>query len=841
MIRLALGTLRRHRGAYLGTFLAALLAVALLASGGLLLFSVLTAQPPADRFGAATAVISGEREITLTTTKEKKDKVKRKTKSEGLTGAGTLPADLAGRVAALPGVAAAVPDAAFPVLLATGDGRPVRGADDAPVIGHGWASASLTPFTLRAGAAPHRGEVVLDADLAARAAVQPGASIQITTRTGVHTLRLSGVAAPARGNGLPAQGALFLADSQVGEISGLAGPTAVAVVAGPGTDGPAVLAALRAESGQAPVLTGTDKVRADLPGALPDYIAPISIFGFVIGITAFAAIFVLTGTVALGVRQRLRELALLRTVGATPGLLRRLLGLESVLVALLAAVPGCPLGIVVANLVAARFRELGAVPAQFTVQTNIGVLLATVGAGVLVAFVSARLAGRRAVRIAPTQALVETATAPGGGQAARLLLAVSPAGGAIAVLTFVPLGGQLGVGMGFVSCALLLCAVAAAGPLLVRLLTAGVARLVGATGVTGWLAGAVSRAETHRVTAVAVPLTLMFAINATMLLNSELSTKLAAEEQALRTAPAAVQVTAPGGLPLGTVERIAALPGVKGAAATLPTRVVLDEGGKPEDHPAQGLFEAGPERAMDLGVRQGALAGKDTFAASDDLADARSWRLGDNVGMWLADGQQVTLRLAAIYERSRGFGELALPAVLVAAHDPRGLAATVALRGDDVAGAVHAALPSLTVLPRTEAAPAGDAQEQQGAWELLVVISLGFTAIAVVNTFAIATGARRREYADLRLAGATTGQIWRMATRESVLAVAVGLLLGCAVTAIVVGAFSTAQDGRFRLVVDAGTYFGMLGGVGLLGLLAGSVPARLVLRRGSLPAQAEGR
>ena len=55
----------------------------------------------------------------------------------------------------------------------------------------------------------------------------------------------------------------------------------------------------------------------------------------------------------------------------------------------------------------------------------------------------------------------------------------------------------------------------------------------------------------------------------------------------------------------------------------------------------------------------------------------------------------------------------------------------------------------------------------------MVVISLGFTAIAVVNTFAIATSARRREYAGLRLAGATTGQIWRMATREALIAVAV--------------------------------------------------------------------
>jgi putative ABC transport system permease protein len=841
MIRLALGTLRRHRGAYLGTFLAALLATALLAGGGLLLFSVLTAKPPADRFAAATAVVAGERTVTLRTTREKKgNTVKTKEKSERLSGAEPLPADLAGRLAT---VAAAVPDAAFPVALSTGDDRPVRGAGNAPVIGHGWASAALTPYVLRAGAAPRPGEAVLDADLARRAAVRPGDRVRITTRTGVRDLRVAGVAAPAGRDALPAQGALFLADGDLAAVSGLAGPTAVAVLAGPGADRAALLDAVRQRAGGLPVLTGADRVRGDLPGALPDYIGPISMFGFVIGITAFAAIFVLTGTVALGVRQRLRELALLRTAGATPGQLRRLLGVESVLVAALAAVPGCPLGVAVAYLIATRFRDLGAVPAQFVVRANLPVLLAAGLAGLLVAFVAARVAGRRAVRVAPAQALAETATAPTGGLAVRVVLGVLPAAAAVAVLMFVPLDGPLGMGMSFISCALLLCAVAALGPVLVRLLTAGVSRLVGAAGVTGWLAGAVARAETRRVAAVAVPLTLMFAINATMLLNGALQNRLTAGEQAARTAPATTQVTAAAGLPLDTAARIAALPGVAGAAATLPTRVILDEGGKPEDYAAQGLLSAGTEPALDLGVRSGALGGDGTLAASRALAAARGWRIGDEVPVWLADGHPVTLRLGAIYERSRGFGDLVLPARLVADHDSRGLVAAVALRLDaaGTADRIRAGWPGLSVVRSVDAAPAGDAQNQQGAWEVMVLISLGFTAIAVVNTFAIATAARCGEYAGLRLAGATAGQVRRMATREGVITVAVGLILGCAVTAVVVGAFSTAQDGRFRLLVDPPTYFGMVGGVAALGLLAGSIPARLVMRRRSLPAVGEAR
>ncbi|MET7397496.1 ABC transporter permease [Dactylosporangium sp. NPDC005572] len=800
MIRLALGTLRTHRAACAGTFFAAVLAVALLCGAGLLLASVLTAAPPADRFAAADAVVSGAREVTVTSSKhKKKDKTKTKTKTERLTGAGTLPAGLADRLRTVPGVTSVVADTAAPVRIATPDGRAVLGADDAPVVAHGWASAAVTPFTLRSGHAPGPGEVVLDADLAARA----GDTLVLTSRTGVRTVRVAGVAAPAGRDALPAQGALFLADADVAAVTGLAGPTAVAV-SGSGFT-------LPADAGT--VLTGDEKVRADLPGALPDYIAPISIFGFVIGLTGFAAVFVLTGTVTLGVRQRLRELALLRTAGATPGQLRRLLGLESLLLAGLAALAGAPLGIPFAALVAARFRALGAVPAQFEVRVNVLVVLGAVLVGLLVAYTGARLAGRRAVRIAPTQALAETAVAPSGGVLTRVLAALVTTAGAVAVLTFVPLGGPLGMGMSFVATALLLCTVAALGPLAVRPLTAVVSRVLGAGGATGRLAAMITRAESRRVAAVAVPLVLMFALNAVMLLNGALLTDLATAEQAARTSPATGR--APGGMPLAEARRVATAPGVTGAAITLPTRAIVVRDGKPEDYAAQGLLTLGAEPVLDLAVTSGSLAGDGTFAASAYLADGYGWHVGDTVPVWLADGTEVPLRLAAVYDRARGFGDLVLPAELVAAHDAVGLTGPVWLWGGgaSLSGAVVSS----------------DA-DQQGAWELMVVVSLGFTAIAVVNTFAMAAAGRRREFADLRLAGATAGQLHRLAAREALITVAVGLLLGALVTGVVTGVFSVAQDGTLRLFADARTYLTMLGTVGGLGLLAGVLPTRFAVR-----------
>jgi putative ABC transport system permease protein len=64
-------------------------------------------------------------------------------------------------------------------------------------------------------------------------------------------------------------------------------------------------------------------------------------------------------------------------------------------------------------------------------------------------------------------------------------------------------------------------------------------------------------------------------------------------------------------------------------------------------------------------------------------------------------------------------------------------------------------------------------------------------------------------------------------------------VLGCLISGVVVGTFSLAQDGQWRLFADPVRYAGMVAGVALLGVVAGAVPARLVVNRRSLPALAD--
>jgi hypothetical protein len=93
----------------------------------------------------------------------------------------------------------------------------------------------------------------------------------------------------------------------------------------------------------------------------------------------------------------------------------------------------------------------------------LGDLVAAVVVGLAVALLATAVAARRAVRIAPTQTLREAVVAPRARWLPRVVVAAVLVGLAVAVLSLVPLGGPYGMGMSFISSALLLCAAAALG------------------------------------------------------------------------------------------------------------------------------------------------------------------------------------------------------------------------------------------------------------------------------------------------------------------------------------------------------------------------------------------
>ena len=121
----------------------------------------------------------------------------------------------------------------------------------------------------------------------------------------------------------------------------------------------------------------------------------------------------LASIIGLSIEQRHRELALLRTIGATPRQVRRLVVRATMRPAFVAAVAGALLGPALGRELFARLQDGGVVPPVLALRQ--GVLPIVVGAlaALLIARVAAGLAARKAARARLGEALGEAEALPG--------------------------------------------------------------------------------------------------------------------------------------------------------------------------------------------------------------------------------------------------------------------------------------------------------------------------------------------------------------------------------------------------------------------------------------------
>jgi len=126
------------------------------------------------------------------------------------------------------------------------------------------------------------------------------------------------------------------------------------------------------------------------------------IFAF---ITAFVSAFIINNVFQITIGQRLRELALLRAVGASGRQVRRMISLEALGLGVLATLLGVFGGLLVARGLIAAFDAAGAgfPDTQTVLQTRTIVVAAVVGIGITMA--SVILPSRKAARIPPVAAM----------------------------------------------------------------------------------------------------------------------------------------------------------------------------------------------------------------------------------------------------------------------------------------------------------------------------------------------------------------------------------------------------------------------------------------------------
>src|SRR3954466_14809126 len=308
MLRFALLSGRGRLGTFTGALVALFAASVLTTAWGMQLESVLRGQPPVERYAGAAAVVTGPQIVGPD-------------QHVPLTERARVDSALTSRLAAVPGVRAAIGDVSVPVRL--GD----READ-----AHGWGSARLTPYVLSGGRAPARpGEVV------AGYGVALGARLSLASTEAARKVTVVGVARAGGDSPVSLETAIFVTDAEAERLGGHPGRVdAIGVLAGAGFDA----SRLRAVAGGAQVLTGTARGKAEHPELQQARITLIPVTAAFAGLALFIALFVVTSTMGLSIQQREREIALLRAIAATPRQIRRMIGWEAALIGLVGSALG---------------------------------------------------------------------------------------------------------------------------------------------------------------------------------------------------------------------------------------------------------------------------------------------------------------------------------------------------------------------------------------------------------------------------------------------------------------------------------------------------------------------
>lgn len=830
MLRLALSSLRLRKASAAGAFLALFCAAMIICACGVLLETGVRGAIPAERYSGTPVVVTADQQVHWTDAK----KGKAKTKSASLSERAWLPASVAGRLTALPN-ARVVEDLTFPAAIIRPGGSVLGGVHAPPSPGHGWSSAALTPYTLVSGAPPRQGDdVVVDAGLARQAGLTVGDQVVIQSTSSPKTYRVVGIARPDAA--VNDESALFFDESEARRLAGHQGMVAAYGVFG-ATAGQ--VAAATAGTG-ALVSADGQRGQAEFPSAVGARAKLISMGGAIGGTALIVAVLVVAGALALSVHQRARELAVLRAVGARPRQVRRMITLEALFLGLAAGIPGALLGVPLASVIHAELVSLGAIPGTLRLAHSPLPVIVAAGAAVAAGWLATRVTARRIARIRPAEALAEAASEPRTIGFSRLLAALACT--ALATFATVVLSAlhtePAALPVTYLSVLLWIITAALLGPAVARWAATLLGWPLRASPVGGFLATQNARANGRRVASVITPLALLIGMTATILfVPATLQDAAQAQTNAGVTADYLIGSAGPG-VPAPAAEALRTVPGVTSVVADLQTTIWVGE----DKTSAQAFTSAGLTQVLQPGVTSGSLGrlGPGTIAMSEIAA--RGKHIGDTVQATLGDGVKAQFRLVAIYERGLGFGDALMDFNDVAGHVDDPLAKTLLVKGSASAEQLRARIsgfPALSVTGRSgfgarQTAQVAETSRQQANTDVALVfmgLIIAFTAIAVINTLAMSTHGRSREFALMRLAGSTRRQARHMLRWELALIVTVATALGTGTAWITLAAFSGGMTGSATPVIVPGTYALIVVAAATLGLVGTAVPARFVLRR----------
>ena len=754
--------------------------------------------------------------------------------------AGTFPTEVVDTLAALDEVRVADGEVEGIAILVNAAGEPI-GQFGPPTIG---VSASvheeLDPADLRSGRWPAvEGEVAIDAGTARTQGWEVGDPVGVVLDGPVRTSEVVGVFGIGELDNLAGASVVVLDRASALARLGTDGElTAAYVAAEDGVDDEALVAAVTAALGDGYSVLTAAEVAEEQQAAIAPFVDIFSIALLVFAVVALlVGSFLIFNTFTIVLAGRLRELALLRAVGAGRGqLLVAVIG-EAAIVGAIGGAIGAGFGLLVARGLQAVLGTVGIeLPGQGLVVLPRTVVVAIV-VGIVITIAAAAVPARRAVRIPPVAALTEVAVAAPVGRGVwrtvlgGLLLALGV--GALTA-TLVADAGPVVLGVGAVA---LFLGVAALSALIVRPL----ARLLGwpsaALGVTGELARANATRNPRRTAATASALMIGLAlVSFVSIFAASLEGSFRQTIERTFRADAIVQAATISGVPDAAIDALGNLPEVDLVAPAAAGQIELGDG-------PVTVAVLPPEQlrvVLDLETVAGDL---DEFATGGlvlaaALADDLGLDAGDVVAaglpggtvelpvVALVDGEGLDVRGfldPATWERHGGDRSTVFNAYVLFAADVDtevALAATEAALTD---------LPQVRVLDQAGFADAIGAQLDQllGVVYALLALSVLVALLGIANTLALSVVERTREIGLLRAVGMTRPQVRRMVRMEAISVALIGAALGLAL-GVPLGAVFTRVE-RFNLTALVVPWPELLLGAvlaGVAGLLAGLLPAR---------------
>ncbi|WP_110206926.1 FtsX-like permease family protein [Nocardioides daejeonensis] len=512
-----------------------------------------------------------------------------------------------------------------------------------------------------------------------------------------------------------------------------------------------------------------------------------SLLGVMAGFAGFMAIFVVASTCSFVVASRSRELGLLRLVGASPRQVKRLIRIETLVVAAAASAAGSALGLLLfpaaSALLAARDLAPGGLPVP---DPGLPLLVAS-SIGVMVAWLGGWTASRRAARVSPAAALQEADELGARTGVLRLVVGTLCLAGGAAMLLGIRAGDPLlamilAIFVPEVWVVALICLGPLLLPPLVRVATWPVRRH------PLWaLARENAAARARRTTSLAAPVLALSAIAGSLMVTLAFAAdwEYGIADDQLQV-PLVVTTSTPD-----QVARLRELPGLELEPREVTSMDTLGEMGD-SDVQVEGIDPALSARLRGIRAHRGDLA--DLTGRSVAVARSVAWDSGIKLGGMLpvrfADGRRESLRVVALVDDAATLqSDYLVPAALARKHGvrPQG---TWFVRPTTVAPSmVLADWDPVAGRAQSKAAWLADRdaelreQNQIGLWAVLGPTGL-YAGLAIANTLLLGSVQRRQEFRALRLVGATVRQVRRMVAAEAMAVAAVALVLGGLVTAV---------------------------------------------------------